>query len=47
VAEVAGKLDATITELRELCRGIHPAILSEGGLGSTSTVLARRFARPG
>jgi signal transduction histidine kinase len=42
LAEVAGELDATITELRELCRGIHPAILSKGGLGSALKALARR-----
>jgi signal transduction histidine kinase len=46
LAEVAGDLNATITELRELCRGIHPAILSEGGLGSALKALARRSAVP-
>jgi signal transduction histidine kinase len=42
LAEVASELDDSITELRELCRGIHPAILSEGGLGSALKALARR-----
>jgi signal transduction histidine kinase len=46
LAEVAGELDATITELRELCRGIHPAILSQGGLGSALRALARRSTIP-
>jgi signal transduction histidine kinase len=46
LAEVAGELDATITELRELCRGIHPAILSQGGLGSALKALARRSPVP-
>jgi signal transduction histidine kinase len=46
LAEVAGELDATITELRELCRGIHPAILSRGGLGSALKALARRSPVP-
>jgi signal transduction histidine kinase len=42
LAEVAGELNASITELREICRGIHPAILSQGGLGSALKALARR-----
>jgi signal transduction histidine kinase len=46
LAEVAGELDATITELRELCRGIHPAILTQGGLGSALKALARRSPVP-
>ena len=32
--------------LRELSRGIHPAILSEGGLGPARKALARRSAVP-
>jgi signal transduction histidine kinase len=33
-------------ELREIARGIHPAILSRGGLGPTVKTLARRCAVP-
>ena len=33
-------------ELREISRGIHPAILSEGGLGPALRTLARRCAVP-
>jgi PAS domain S-box-containing protein len=39
---LAGALD----DLRELSRGIHPAILSEGGLGAAVRALARRSAIP-
>jgi signal transduction histidine kinase len=35
-----------IDELREMTRGIHPAILSEGGLRPALKVLARRSAVP-
>ena len=38
-----GLTDA-LDELREISRGIHPAILSEGGLGAALKVLARRSA---
>ena len=33
LAGVGAELDAVLGDLRELSRGIHPAILSEGGLG--------------
>jgi signal transduction histidine kinase len=33
-------------ELREFARGIHPAILAEGGLGPALKTLARRSAVP-
>jgi signal transduction histidine kinase len=33
-------------ELREISRGIHPAILSKGGLGPALKTLARRCAVP-
>ena len=42
VATVAG----VSTDLQELSRGIHPAILSKGGLGPAIKVLARRSAIP-
>jgi hypothetical protein len=32
-ADVASELGEIIGELRELSRGIHPAVLSTGGLG--------------
>ena len=35
-----------IQELRELARGIHPAILTEAGLGPAITALAERSAVP-
>jgi signal transduction histidine kinase len=40
-----GLADA-LDELREISRGIHPAILSEGGLGPALKALARRSAVP-
>jgi signal transduction histidine kinase/CHASE3 domain sensor protein len=42
---VAGLGDA-LNELRETSRGIHPAALSEGGLGPALKALARRCAVP-
>jgi len=41
----AGLLEA-VEELRELSRGIHPAILSKGGLGPALRSLSRRCAVP-
>jgi signal transduction histidine kinase len=46
LAAVASELDVGITELREVCRGIHPAILSQGGLGPALKALARRSPVP-
>jgi PAS domain S-box-containing protein len=43
---VATALNQVIDELREISRGIHPAILSEGGLGPALRTLARRSAIP-
>jgi signal transduction histidine kinase len=52
-AELGTLLDRTVdglggalNDLREISRGIHPAILSEGGLGPALKVLARRSAVP-
>ncbi|MFC4041526.1 AAA family ATPase [Dactylosporangium siamense] len=42
VAGATGALD----ELREIARGIHPAILTEGGLGPALRTLARRSPIP-
>jgi signal transduction histidine kinase len=41
---VATGLAGVLEELRETARGIHPAILSEGGLGPALRTLARRSA---
>jgi signal transduction histidine kinase len=38
----ANELVEVLEELKELCRGIHPAILSTGGLGPALRGLARR-----
>ena len=39
-------LCAALDELREIAQGIHPAILSKGGLGPALEALARRSAVP-
>jgi signal transduction histidine kinase len=44
--EAAAELKLAIQELRELARGIHPAILTEAGLGPAITALADRSAVP-
>jgi signal transduction histidine kinase len=46
IGRVADELTGAIEELREISRGIHPAILSEGGLGPALRGLARRAALP-
>jgi GAF domain-containing protein len=46
IGRVAHELDGVIEELREIARGIHPGILSEGGLGPALRTLARRAALP-
>jgi signal transduction histidine kinase len=42
LAEAAGELDAATAELRELARGIHPAVLSDRGLPAALNALAGR-----
>jgi signal transduction histidine kinase len=42
VEELADKLAAALAELRELARGIHPAVLSDHGLGPAIHVLVER-----
>ena len=42
----AAELNDAIRELRELARGIHPAILEEEGLGAAVSGLARRAGLP-
>jgi signal transduction histidine kinase len=44
--DLASGLTVVSTELQEISRGIHPAILSEGGLGPALKSLARRSAVP-
>ena len=46
LARIADGLAGALEELRELSRGIHPAILSEGGLGPALKALARRSPIP-
>ena len=46
VDELAGKLQLALGELRELARGIHPAILTDRGLGPALDALASRSRFP-
>ena len=46
LADVAAELGAVMDELRELSRGIHPAILSRGGLDRALRTLGRRSSVP-
>jgi signal transduction histidine kinase len=46
IGKVADELTGAVEDLREIARGIHPAILSEGGLGPALRTLARRAAIP-
>jgi signal transduction histidine kinase len=44
--EVADGLQAVLEDLREIARGIHPAVLADGGLGAALRALARRCPVP-
>jgi signal transduction histidine kinase len=46
LSQTASGLTGAVDDLREVSRGIHPAILSHGGLGSALKTLARRAAVP-
>jgi signal transduction histidine kinase len=46
LADVEVELRSVIDELREISRGVHPAILSQGGLGAAIKALARRSTVP-
>ncbi|MEU6413058.1 DUF4118 domain-containing protein [Microbispora sp. NPDC046933] len=46
LSHTADGLTLVLEDLRELSRGIHPAILSKGGLGPALKMLARRSAVP-
>jgi signal transduction histidine kinase len=45
-SQVQAELTNVLDEVREISRGVHPAILSEGGLRPALTSLARRAAVP-
>ena len=42
LTQTAHDLEETLTELQELSRGVHPAIIAKGGLNNALNVLARR-----
>ncbi|MCW2644195.1 MAG: Histidine kinase [Pseudonocardiales bacterium] len=46
LSRLADGLSGAMNDLREISRGIHPAILSEGGLGPALRALGRRSAIP-
>ncbi|MEV8511522.1 DUF4118 domain-containing protein [Dactylosporangium sp. NPDC051484] len=46
LSDTAAGLSATFQDLQRIVRGIHPAILSQGGLGSAIKALARRCPVP-
>jgi signal transduction histidine kinase len=46
LSRIAAGLADAVADLQEFSRGIHPAILSEGGLGPALRTLARRSAVP-
>jgi PAS domain S-box-containing protein len=46
LAQISAGLTEVLEELREMSRGIHPAILSLGGLGAALKALARRSPVP-
>jgi signal transduction histidine kinase len=46
LSDVVSGLADVSTDLREIARGIHPAILSKGGLGPALKTLARRCTVP-
>jgi signal transduction histidine kinase len=46
LSAIANELTGAQDDLREISRGIHPAILSEGGLGPALKSLTRRAALP-
>ena len=46
IADVAAELTGVLDDLREIARGIHPAILSRAGLPTALRTLGRRSAVP-
>jgi signal transduction histidine kinase len=46
VAQIAAGLDDVLDDLRETARGLHPVMLSRGGLGPALKALGRRSPVP-
>ena len=46
LADIVDGLTGVSTDLQEISRGLHPAILSRGGLGPALKTLARRSSVP-
>jgi PAS domain S-box-containing protein len=46
LGDIAGGLDGALDELRETARGVHPVVLSRGGLGPALNALGRRSPVP-
>jgi len=46
VTATADEVDSILTDLRDLSRGLHPAVLSEGGLATAVRALVRRCPTP-
>jgi signal transduction histidine kinase len=46
LSDIADGLAGALEELREISRGIHPAVLADGGVGRALRALARRSAIP-
>ena len=46
LSQIATELADAVKDLQEISRGIHPALLSQGGLGPALKALARRSAVP-
>jgi signal transduction histidine kinase len=46
LSRIGDELSDAVTELQELSRGVHPAVLSKGGLGPALRSLARRSVVP-
>ena len=46
LASAGSELDSALEELRELARGIHPAVLTDRGLGTALETLANRAPVP-
>ena len=44
--QAANEVTAALNEVRDIARGIHPAVLSQGGLAPALQALARRSAVP-
>jgi signal transduction histidine kinase len=46
LAEIDAEVEGAINDLRDLARGLHPAVLSDEGLNPALATLARRAAVP-